>query len=95
MVARLRDYANIHEIILLKDVSARLLTEWRNKIKSGSPAVHWSVVKKLWLRPLRAGLIKDLYPFILLQRWSDRGDAQGLPHRRRMHSDWDVSNDAT
>jgi hypothetical protein len=43
-------YANTREIILLKDVSARLLlTEWRSpwtfKLKSGSPAVHWSVVK--------------------------------------------------
>jgi hypothetical protein len=31
MLARLRDYANAREIILLKDVSGRLLTEWRNK----------------------------------------------------------------
>jgi hypothetical protein len=62
MVARLRDYANIHEIILLKDVKARLLTEWRNKwtfkIKSGSPAVHWSVVKKFSREHLPSRLIR-------------------------------------
>ncbi len=49
MLARLRDYANARQVILLKDVSARLLTEWRSKwtfkVKSNSPAVHWSVVK--------------------------------------------------
>jgi site-specific recombinase XerD len=49
MLARLRDYANARQIMLLKDVTARLLTEWRStwkfKAKSGSPAVHWSVVK--------------------------------------------------
>ena len=49
MLARLRDYANARQVTLLKDVSARLLTEWRSKwtfkVKSGSPAVHWSVVK--------------------------------------------------
>ncbi|MGA2647061.1 MAG: hypothetical protein ABSF15_20300 [Candidatus Sulfotelmatobacter sp.] len=49
MLARLRDYANARQVILLKDVSARLLTEWCSKwtfkIKSGSPAAHWSVVK--------------------------------------------------
>ena len=49
MLARLGDYANARRVILLKDVTARLLTEWRStwkfKPKSGSPAVHWSVVK--------------------------------------------------
>ena len=49
MLARLRDYANARQVMLLKDVTARLLTEWRSnwtfKMKSGSPAVHWSVVK--------------------------------------------------
>ena len=49
MLSRLQDYANAREVILLKDVSARLLTEWRSKwtfkVKSGSPAVHWSIVK--------------------------------------------------
>lgn len=49
MLLRLRDYANAREVILLKDVSARLLLEWRSKwtfkLKSGSPAVHWSIVK--------------------------------------------------
>ena len=49
MLARMRDYANARQIMLLKDVTARLLTEWRStwkfKAKSGSPAVHWSVVK--------------------------------------------------
>jgi hypothetical protein len=49
MLGRLREYANAKNVILLKDVSARLLMEWRNgwafKINSDSPAVHWSVVK--------------------------------------------------
>jgi integrase/recombinase XerD len=49
MLTRMRDYASTREVILLKDVSARLLTEWRSKwtfkVKSGSPAVHWSIVK--------------------------------------------------
>jgi integrase/recombinase XerD len=49
MLYRLRDYANGRGTILLKDVTARLLTEWRSKwtfkVKSASPAVHWSVVK--------------------------------------------------
>lgn len=49
MLTRLRDYANHQDIILLKDVSSRLLTEWRStwtfKKNSDSPAVHWSVVK--------------------------------------------------
>jgi site-specific recombinase XerD len=49
MLARLRDYANGQNVILLKDVTARLLTEWRSgwtfKKGSDSPAVHWSVVK--------------------------------------------------
>jgi integrase/recombinase XerD len=49
MLVRLRDYANAGHVMLLKDVTARLLTEWRStwkfKAKSGSPAVHWSVVK--------------------------------------------------
>ena len=30
MLTRLRDYANARDIVLLKDVSARLLTEWRS-----------------------------------------------------------------
>ena len=49
MLARLRDYANARHVMLLKDVTARLVTEWRStwkfKPRSGSPAVHWSVVK--------------------------------------------------
>ena len=49
MLTRLRDYANARGIILLKDVTARLLTEWRStwtfKAKSSSPAVHWAVSK--------------------------------------------------
>jgi len=49
MLARLRDHANGQNVILLKDVTARLLTEWRSgwtfKKGSDSPAVHWSVVK--------------------------------------------------
>jgi len=49
MLARLRDYANARQVILLKDITARLLTEWRGTWTfmkgSDSPAVHWSVVK--------------------------------------------------
>lgn len=49
MLAWLREYAYQKGIILLKDVTALLLTEWRNgwtfKKDSDSPAVHWSVVK--------------------------------------------------
>jgi len=41
MLFRLRDYANAQQIILLKDVSARLLTEWGSKwmfkVKLGAP----------------------------------------------------------
>jgi site-specific recombinase XerD len=49
LLGRLRDYAYARDVLLLKDISARLLTEWRatwsfNK-QSGSPAVHWSIVK--------------------------------------------------
>ncbi len=49
LLGRLRDYAYARDVFLLKDVSARLLTEWRarwsfNK-QSGGPAVHWSIVK--------------------------------------------------
>jgi integrase/recombinase XerD len=62
MLVRLRDYANARQVILLKDVSARLLTEWRNKwtfkTKSGSPAVHWSVVKTFF----RWAFATDLIP---------------------------------
>ena len=62
MLTRLRDYANGRKIILLKDVSARLLTEWRTqwtfKTKSGSPAVHWSVVKTFF----RWAFSTDLIP---------------------------------
>jgi hypothetical protein len=48
---RLREYAYTRNVILLKDISARMLTEWRaawtfNK-DSGGPAVAWSVVKTL------------------------------------------------
>jgi len=49
MLEWLREFAYEKGIILLKDVSAVLLTEWRNgwtfKKDSDSPAVHWSVVK--------------------------------------------------
>jgi site-specific recombinase XerD len=49
LLGRLRDYAYSRNVILLKDVTARMLTEWRatwtfNK-DSGGPAVAWSVVK--------------------------------------------------
>ena len=49
LLGRLRNYAYARKIILLKDVSARLLTEWRatwtfNKDSSG-PSVAWSIVK--------------------------------------------------
>ena len=49
MLKRLREYANARKIILLQDITARLLTEWRSTwkflINSSSPAVHWAVVK--------------------------------------------------
>ena len=49
MLLRLQQYANAQNVLLLKDVSARLLTEWRGqwrfKTKSSSPAVHWAVVR--------------------------------------------------
>jgi len=49
LLGRLRDYAYARNAILLKEVSARMLTEWRatwtfNKDSSG-PAVSWSIVK--------------------------------------------------
>lgn len=49
LLARLRDYAYSRNVILLKDLSARMLTEWRttwnfNK-DSGGPALACSVVK--------------------------------------------------
>lgn len=49
LLGRLRDYAYRRNVILLKDVSARMLTEWRatwtfNKESSG-PAVAWSIVQ--------------------------------------------------
>ena len=49
LLGRLRNYAYARNSILLKDVSARMLTEWRatwtfNQQSSG-PAVSWSVVK--------------------------------------------------
>lgn len=49
LLERLRDYAYVRNVILLKDVSGRMLTEWRatwtfNR-DSGGPAVAWSVVK--------------------------------------------------
>jgi integrase/recombinase XerD len=49
LLGRLRDNAYSRNVILMKDVSARMLTEWRatwtfNK-NSGGPAVAWSVVK--------------------------------------------------
>ncbi len=49
LLGRLRDYAYARNAVLLKDVSARMLTEWRatwtfNKDSSG-PAVAWSIVK--------------------------------------------------
>ena len=49
LLGRLRDYAYARNAILLKDVSARMLTEWRAtwtlKKDSSGPAVAWSVVK--------------------------------------------------
>ena len=49
LLGRLRLHAYSRNVILLKDVSARMLTEWRatwtfNKDSSG-PAVAWSIVK--------------------------------------------------
>jgi site-specific recombinase XerD len=49
LLGRLRDYAYTRNAVLLKDVSARMLTEWRASWTfnqdSGGPAVAWSVVK--------------------------------------------------
>ena len=49
LLGRLRDYAYARNLIYLKDVSARVLTEWRAnwtfKKDSSGPAVAWSVVK--------------------------------------------------
>jgi site-specific recombinase XerD len=62
MLNRLRDYANGRSIILLKDVTARLLTEWRStwkfKAKSSSPAVHWAVSKTFTKWAFRTDLIE-------------------------------------
>jgi site-specific recombinase XerD len=49
LLGRLRDYAYARNVILLKDVTARMLTEWRatwrfNRDSSG-PAVAWSIVR--------------------------------------------------
>jgi integrase/recombinase XerD len=49
ILGRLRNYAYARNAVLLKDVSARMLTEWRatwtfNKESSG-PAVSWSIVR--------------------------------------------------
>jgi integrase/recombinase XerD len=62
MVTRLRDYANARGIILLKDVTPRLLIEWRStwtfKAKSSSPAVHWAVWKTFSKWAFRSDLIE-------------------------------------
>jgi len=62
MLTRLRDYANARGAILLKDVTARLLTEWRStwtfKAKSSSPAVHWAVSKTFSKWAFRTDLIE-------------------------------------
>jgi site-specific recombinase XerD len=62
MITRLRDYANAREIILLKDVTPRLLIEWRStwsfKAKSSSPAVHWAVWKTFSKWAFRSDLIE-------------------------------------
>jgi len=46
-IAWLLDYANEKNVVLLRDVTARLLTEWRSgwtfRKDSDSPSVHWSV----------------------------------------------------
>jgi site-specific recombinase XerD len=63
MLNRLRDYANGRSIILLRDVTARLLTEWRStwkfKAKSSSPAVHWAVSKTFTKWAFRTDLIEN------------------------------------
>jgi site-specific recombinase XerD len=62
MLTRLRDYANARGIILLKDVTGRLLTEgrstWTFKAKSSSPAVHWAVSKTFSKWAFRTDLIE-------------------------------------
>jgi hypothetical protein len=48
MLTRLCDFANARGVVLLKDVTPLLLTEWRSVWKfklDRSSAVHWSVVK--------------------------------------------------
>lgn len=49
MLKRLKEYMNSKNVILLREVTARLLTEWRNQwnfaVNSSSPAVHWAVVR--------------------------------------------------
>ena len=61
MLSRVQDYANRKNVILLEDVIARLLTEWRSgwtfKEGSDSPAVHWSVVKTFFKWALSTDLI--------------------------------------
>ena len=81
MLARLRDYANAGRVILLKDVTARLLTEWRSKwtfkTKSSSPAVHWSVVKTFFKWAFASDLIPADTPAMLKSLSSERN--QVLP----------------
>jgi integrase/recombinase XerD len=49
LLGRLRDYTYARNVILLKDVSARILTEWRAtwtfRKDSSGPSVAWSIVK--------------------------------------------------
>jgi site-specific recombinase XerD len=63
MLSRLQEYANARNIILLKDVTARLLTEWRGKWtfmqESSSPAVHWAVVRTFFGWAFATELISD------------------------------------
>jgi integrase/recombinase XerD len=49
ILGRLRNYAYSRNVVLLKDVSARMLTEWRAtwtfRKDSSGPSVAWSIVK--------------------------------------------------
>ena len=91
MITRLRDYANARGIILLKDVTARLLTEWRStwtfKAKSSSPAVHWAVSKTFSKWAFRTDLIEADPSAKLKSLPSEHNQVQPLT-RERCSGSW-------